>query len=460
MGCSHHRLLAMLGLTGMLFAGCGGGGGDAAIDVSGAGSGLQTSATRGAIEARIVTAAGAPVAGQTVTVSGVASRQDSSLTVTTNSQGVARIGNLPPGTYTLLVDGVSLTAPVAANAITTRWFNLGNPSQPRNYLGLMYVVNALAKTLSVVDVETGAVQNNVLNTGESPNQVVFRNGVGYLVNSVSNNIQMFNPFSHTTTGTIDIGENTNPWAIAFASDTKAYVSNLVANNVAVVDLVTGTVTGTIPTTAGPEGILVHNGKLYVCCTNFSFADFSYGVGQVVVIDTATDQVLSTIPLEPAANPPALALGADGLLYVVATGDFATVGTRIFRIDPATDQVVGQPLALTSPGAGFVTGDNIAVAADGRGFVNDFSNNRIHVIDTTNGTVIATGADAIQTGSNPLGVAVSPNGRVWSLNFGDDTLTAYDGPTLAQVGTAVNVGDGPLKGETRGRGSSGVGLAVR
>ena len=454
------RLGMVSGLALVLAAvGCGGSGGTPNLDLSGAGAGVTTSATTGAFEARLVDANGAALAGQTVVVSGTASRQTDALTLTTDGNGIVRAGSLPPGSYTLSIGGVNLGLNVVANQVTTRKFDISKPAESQTSLGLLYVVNTLAKTLSVVDTVTGAVNNNVVETGEAPNQVAFQNGIGYVVNSVSNNIQRFNPATHGTVGTIAIGDNTNPWNILFASSAKAYVTNLVANTVSVIDLTTNQVTATIPVTAGPEGMALVNGNLYVCCTNFSFATFTFGDGKLDVINTTTDTVSESISLGTAANPQALVQGADGMLYVVTTGDFVTSATTVMRVNPTTNQVVGEPLALT--GTALPNSGGIALAPNGRAFLADSNNAVLHVIDTNTGTVLRTGAQGLATGTNPLGVATSGDGRVFAMNFGDDTVSVYDATSLATIGNPLVLGDGPLSGTGRqANGSSAVALAVR
>jgi len=199
--------------------------------------------------------------------------------------------------------------------------------------------------------------------------------------------------------------------------------------------------------------------LYVCCTNFSFATFTFADGKLDVIDTATDQVTGSISLGVGANPQAVVQGADGLLYVVATGDFVTSGTTVIRVNPATNQVVGTPLVLT--GTASVNSGGIALAPNGRAFLADSNNALLHVIDTSNGTVLRTGATGLATGPNPLGAAASGDGRVFVMNFGNDTVSVFDATSLAAVGQPLVLGDGPLSGAGRlATGASAVSLASR
>jgi streptogramin lyase len=471
------RLGGLMALGAATLAGCGGGGGGGTpIDVGGATSGsgvaeLSTTATTGAAEVRVVNSDGTPFT-SAVTVSGQASsRQATSLTVTPDANGVVRIVALPAGVYTLTAGSTEFEFAVSAGNVTTRRLDRAAPSTVREDLGLLFVVNALAKTLSVVDTDSGVANNDVMTTGDAPNQVAFNGGVGYIVNSLSNTVQRFNPSAMTDLDAVSVGTGANPWNIAFHGGTKAYVTNNLTNAVAVLSLASPsgraapTVATTISVATAPQAVLAVAGKVFVASTNFSFDletfTSTYGDGVVSIIDPATDQVESTVSLGENTNPQGLAQGADGNVYVVATGNYSTVGTRVFRINPSTGQLVGEPIALDGVGDVLAACGSIAVAANGRAFLNDGSNNKLHVIDTTDGSVVRTGGEALDTGVGPLGVTVSGNGRVWVFNFNEDTVSAYDAASLQAVFTGIAVGDGAQTGTTRQGGGPGmVALAAR
>jgi YVTN family beta-propeller protein len=64
---------------------------------------------------------------------------------------------------------------------------------------------------------------------------------------------------------------------------------------------------------------------------------------------------------------------------------------------------------------------------------------VSVIDTASNAVTA----QIPVGSNPLGIAITPDGRTaYVTDFSDDTVHVIDTATQA-VTTTVNVGNGPL-----------------
>lgn len=310
--------------------------------------------------------------------------------------------------------------------------------------GNLYVLNGLAETLSVVDTTKGTVSNNVLTAGKWPNQVACRAGRGYIVNSGSNNVQQFDPTTNTTTTTFTLPTGSNPYWITFASDAKAYVSNLMTNTVQVLNLSgSGSVGAAITVDTAPEGMVVVGHYLYVCCTAVTWP--TYGNGQVTVIDTTTDTVVKHIATGPATNPQMAALGADGRVYVLCTGDGSTVNGQLVTIDTTTNALSGPPLPLSGTGTAFTSCTNLAVATNGRAFINDTATNLIHVVDTATRTVLKTGSAALDMGGDPMGVVASSNGRIWVFNFLTDQVRSFDATTYAVTQTPLTVGHGPQWG---------------
>jgi YVTN family beta-propeller protein len=434
------------------------GGSNQVVNLTNATSDLTTTTSLGAIEARVVNADNTPYASQTVLISGVATSRTrattNSLSRTTDADGLFQVGSLPPGTYTVQAGTVNFSLPVTANTLTTRRLDLGSPSTVRTDLGLLYIVNTLAQTLSVVDTDLLTITNNVLTTGLYPNQVVFRKGLGYVVNSGDNTIQRFNPKSNASIDTLNVGTGANPYSMIFASDTTAYVSNLYANTVAVIDLSGSSpkVSGTIPVDNAPEGLAIAGGNLYVCCSNYTVSGetVTYNTGMVDVINTSTNTVTAHLQTGAASNPQAAAVGADGALYVLCTGDYATVNSQVLRINVSTNTLSGTNLTLTAPSSGLTSAGGIAVAPNGHGFLNDTVTNRIYVIDTNADAMLLNGSASLNEGANPIGVVAAPNGTVWVFNFNTDVAHAFSSSTYAAVGSSLTTGDGPLAGAVRGR----------
>ena len=89
----------------------------------------------------------------------------------------------------------------------------------------VYIINGLAETLSVFDIEQQTITNGVLTVGKWPNWIAVRGDRAYVVNSGDHTVQVIALDAMSSVGTIDVGEGANPMQIAFLSDQKAYVTN-------------------------------------------------------------------------------------------------------------------------------------------------------------------------------------------------------------------------------------------
>src|SRR5512142_2455946 len=78
---------------------------------------------------------------------------------------------------------------------------------------VVLVVNSLGKTLSAIDFTQDVVLREVADLGNAPNQVVYKDKRVYVVNSLSNNIQVFKDttlYPYPLLGTVSLGAGTNP----------------------------------------------------------------------------------------------------------------------------------------------------------------------------------------------------------------------------------------------------------
>jgi YVTN family beta-propeller protein len=296
------------------------------------------------------------------------------------------------------------------------------------------VVNGTAETLSIIDLNSGTVENDAVVLGDIPNELEMWDNTLFVVNSGSNNLQVIDPDSRTTLATIELGPDNNPYDLEIAPSGLAYVSNFVSNVVYVVDLNTRAVVDTIPVGLSPEGLLLVDDELYVCNTAFDPVTYGYGPGTVSVIDINTNTVVDTIAV--GTNPQSLALGADSLVHVVATGNFATIPGAVYVIDPDTRTVVdtveigGQPnsISVSADGTGYL-------AAGGwvdKGFVLSY--------DTRTHQVLRGESDPIIAPTGVLDVATGGDSTLYVASFSADEVAHLDraGSVLATWG----VGDGP------------------
>ena len=279
------------------------------------------------------------------------------------------------------------------------------------------VANGASNNLSAVDLASGDVTSDLggIAIGPSVNRMKVRGTAAYVVNSgafpgsTGGGIQVVDLATQTLADTIPLPDGDNPWDIAFASDTKAYVTALYGNYVAVLDLtqagaaaIVGTIPmpvfGTVP--AGPEGVIVVDGYAYVANTGFDGG--GYASGSVSVIDTATDTLVdvdgdagngSDTPIFLSQiNPQDLDVDPQGEINVVCTGDYASTFGVVDVIDPATWTVTASIPLGGSPG-------NITIGAQtaliGAG---DATGCKLYAFDTATNAVLYDSASPLDLGA--------------------------------------------------------------
>ncbi len=304
----------------------------------------------------------------------------------------------------------------------------GNPVSPASTgAALLLVANSTGNSVATVDLATDQVTANALTVGSSPNQVLVASGMVYVVNSLTNNVMVFNAASLAPVGTINVGDGTNPMNIAVVG-TKAYIACWKSNEVRVADLSTRAVTKSIPAGAGTTGIVAVNGKVFA--TNSGYTGDAYLPGVVTVISAASDAVIDSVSV--GVNPVVAAVGPDGNVHVLCTGNYADVPGVVSVIDPSSDRIVRTIPIGGAPGA-------LAFSPDGTAFVGYFSDG----MATYNGRTYA----IIDSSSHPVlrkggtGIAVDAAGNIYVADFGYDLVYKLD-PSKNLVRT-YTVGDGPI-----------------
>lgn len=150
-------------------------------------------------------------------------------------------------------------------------------------------------------------------------------------------------------------------------------------------------------------------KLYVA---------SLRTGEVYVVDVASREVVGVVPV--GGRPYGIAVGSNG----VHVTDFG--GTRVRRIDPVLDRVVGWVEVAAAPG-------DVAVVG-GRVYVTNYHDHSVSVIDS--GEVVA----VVAVGKNPAKVAVR-GGAAYVTNFESDDVSVIDA-AMCRVVATIPVGTQP------------------
>lgn len=292
--------------------------------------------------------------------------------------------------------------------------------------------------------------------------------------SISATIAQFE--ANTVVATIPSG--TGAYGVTVAPDGKtAYVTNLGAGTVSVIDTTTGKVTATITVGSGPNGVAFSPDGQTAYVTNGEDDTVS-------VIDTVTNAVSSfTVaggPHRPALTPDGATLyvlGGAGLYAIdIATRTmvvvpapgypqqlriapdgktvYFTVNTMLWAVDTATNTVTAKKsavifadgLAISPDGGTAYVGsggidfiqvldlgaeggpgivlpskqNHLTISPDGtRLYATSADTNEVYVLDTATRVVVAT----IPVGGNPYGVAVSPDSALaYVANNTDGTVS--------------------------------------
>ncbi len=214
-----------------------------------------------------------------------------------------------------------------------------------------------------VDALTGWVAPDGAQTADivsSDNAVASHGGRVYVINRSLGNVTVLDEADLTTAVTqFGTGDGSNPQAMAFASDTKAYVSLYGEDDVLVVDPADGTELGRIDLSAFadadgvPEAatMVIVGDKLFVAVQRlnrdawFAPTDASY----LVVIDTATDEIVDVDPSTPdvdpivltGTNPQYMRYDAErGKIVVSETGNWGVQDGGLETVDPDTYEAEG------------------------------------------------------------------------------------------------------------------------
>ena len=215
------------------------------------------------------------------------------------------------------------------------------------------------------------------------------------------------------------------------SPTKTYVANQSPNTVSVIDRANPT--------AAPVTIKVVSSPRAIALSPDSTRAYVAGNGGVSVINTANNQVITTV---------STTAGDSYGIAVVQTG----VNTHRVYVTNAANNTVRvlntNTLTNTYTAGGSVqvgsTPRGIAVSADGtRAYVANWASNSVSVLNTTTTTPTLVGSP-ITVGTNPFGVAVSPDGtRVYVSNNGSASVSVINTTTPTPTVSSVAVGSQPF-----------------
>jgi YVTN family beta-propeller protein len=158
----------------------------------------------------------------------------------------------------------------------------------------------------------------------------------------------------------------NSTGSAYADDTTVFADNTANGYVGRFSIhqLSDTIADTVRVAPAPTDIQVAAARILVISANLDANFNPLGNGVVTAIDPKTLAVLGTVSTT-GANSTAGAIGPDGNLYVVNTGDYVNPGS-LTVIDPATLAVI-----RTVPNVGLGPGA-IAIDRNGLAYISSFS----------------------------------------------------------------------------------------
>ena len=170
-------------------------------------------------------------------------------------------------------------------------------------------------------------QVNQVPLGDVCQTMCYFNNKFYIVVNNSSKVVVVNAATFKIEATIS-GFN-SPRYILPVSNSKAYVSDLYDNRLAIVNLSTNSISGYIPAVAGTEQLKMVYGKVFVSSL---FTD------KIYVINAMTDMLTDSIAL--AYSPNSICEDKNGLLWVMCSGDsLQQKPSALMQINPINNQVL-------------------------------------------------------------------------------------------------------------------------
>jgi YVTN family beta-propeller protein len=179
-------------------------------------------------------------------------------------------------------------------------------------------------------------QQNGNNLGQIGNDMIQYGGKSYIVMNTTGNVTVIDHSTGLLLRRINF-VNVVPGRLpryAIAHQGKVFVSAQ-DGTVSVIDTASLDITRTITVGANPEEMAISGDKLFVTNSGgFNFPDYD---STLSVINLNT--LVETGKIRVGINPQKITADENGNLYIVATGDYATVPSSIVKVNAATETVI-------------------------------------------------------------------------------------------------------------------------
>jgi DNA-binding beta-propeller fold protein YncE len=278
----------------------------------------------------------------------------------------------------------------------------------------IFVLNTISETISRIDKETGAVNNTFAVTGIYPNKMAVTEDYIYLTNSGDNSVQKIDASTGATLDIISVEQYSNPYDLVSHGD-YLYVTGFLSNKVYKISKAHDLVIDEVEVGVAPQGLMAHNGKLFVANCGFEYPN--YLPGEVSVIDLDSFTVFETISV--AINPQRMSLDETGNIHLVCTGDYADNMGVVVVIDSESHQII-EEISFNSYTM------NIAISGLGRVYIGDAFGSGVFAYDLPDFDIVYDSVNSFSSGSSALLVH---NQSLIVADAGDfmsnSSITVYD-----------------------------------
>lgn len=172
--------------------------------------------------------------------------------------------------------------------------------------------------------------------GDTGNDLEMYGSKIYVIVNNSNTIEVLSKYNGKSLKQIQMlngSSGKQPRSIAFYGS-NAYIT-CYDGYVDVLDTTNLNIVQRIQVGSNPEGLAVSNGKLFVA--NSGGLNFPNVDSTVSVINLSNHQEISKITV--GKNPGSVKVDSQGDVYVITRGDYASIPSRMVRIDPSSNSVV-------------------------------------------------------------------------------------------------------------------------
>ncbi|MCP4634211.1 MAG: T9SS type A sorting domain-containing protein [candidate division Zixibacteria bacterium] len=297
----------------------------------------------------------------------------------------------------------------------------------------LYVINGLAQTMSRIDLDNGDVDNHILTLGVVPNDIKVHRDSVYILNSISDNIQIYDLITQSEVGTIEFSRGGNPWEMVIAENGYIYVTNFVSGNVYEVDIQTSSIIREFNVGNTLEAVFESAGKLFVTDTNYDPDNYTYGTGKLYCSNLPELSEWSEIAI--GTNPQKIIFGPDGNIHITCTGNYMDIEGSVYIIDPHNSSIVDVIEIGGEPTSSASANGLIFLAAGGW-----VDNGEVYCYDGTTYEVLNGPSNPIYTGTGSIEITSDLNNYVFSCDFYTATISKIN--ENREVVDVYNVGDGP------------------